>query len=152
MYCLAPISRPYLPLTAIINLTPRTIFTVFSKYAAAVLAATAPLAALAAPTQSGPDDSGFNWQPCEFEADVESAFKYECSNYTVPLDYLDESSNKTLQLQVTRVPAVNGESLGSIFFNFGGPGFEARRSLAYQTDEIMTVTEGRFDLVAWDPR
>lgn len=125
---------------------------VSSKYtmASLALAVMAP-SALAAPTHSN-SDSRFSWGPCEFEDGIESSVRYECSNFTVPLDYLDDSANRTLGLQVTRVPATNGESQGSIFFNFGGPGIEVRKTLAALAEQILIITEGKFDLVGWDPR
>ncbi|OLN97670.1 hypothetical protein CCHL11_09632 [Colletotrichum chlorophyti] len=71
---------------------------------------------LAAITRSH-SSSPFDWGPCEFVYEIEATAKFECSNFTVPLDCLKTSVNKTLNLRVTRVPAVNGESHGSIFFN-----------------------------------
>ena len=98
----------------------------------------------------------FNWAPCPFEAALREAlnvtFPFDCSNFTAPLDYLDESSNKTIDLQLSRVPAVNGEAQGTIFLNFGGPGLEARLSLIASAAQILTITEGKFNLVAIDPR
>lgn len=105
---------------------------------------------------SGDASSGFNWHACPFEEQFRESsnitFPFECSNFTVPLDYLDEQSNKTRLLQVSRVPAVNGESQGTIFFNFGGPGLEARQALISNAEQLLTITEGKFDLVASDPR
>lgn len=96
------------------------------------------------------------WFACPFEEALRNAAsvtsQFECANFTVPLDYLDEKSNKTITLQLSRVPATNGESQGTIFFNFGGPGLEARFSLVSQSEHILAITEGKFDLVAFDPR
>lgn len=96
-------------------------------------------------------NSKFHWGSCDFK-ELNPTVKYECSNFTVPLDYLDIQSNKTLTLQLTRVPATNGESQGSIFFNFGGPGLEVRKTLVTQAEQLLTITEGKFDLIGWDPR
>jgi len=107
------------------------------------------------PTQAAPSpcrpSSSFKWGPCEFDDEIDTV-KYECSNFTVPLDYLDPSANKTLDLQVARVPATNGESQGSIFFNFGGPGAETRKSLVAMAEQLLVITEGKYDLIGWDPR
>ena len=40
----------------------------------------------------------------------------------------------------------------TIFFNFGGPGLEARAGLIEQAEQLLTITEGKYDLVAFDPR
>jgi len=53
-----------------------------------------------------------------------------CANLSVPLDYTDLKSNKSLGLQLVRVPAVKKPSRGSILFNFGGPGGDGRRELS----------------------
>ncbi|KAK6225483.1 hypothetical protein QIS74_01530 [Colletotrichum tabaci] len=96
--------------------------------------------------------SPFKWESCGFDGEAEATVKYECSSFLVPLDYLDSAANKTLNLQVTRVPAVNGDSQGSIFFNFGGPGFGAREALVGMAEQLLVITEGKYDLVGWDPR
>ncbi|RYP63536.1 hypothetical protein DL771_009232 [Monosporascus sp. 5C6A] len=118
--------------------------------ASLALAGTVP-STLAAPARSH-SSSPFNWESCEFDDEIEATVKYECSNFTVPLDYLDTSANTTLNLQVTRVPVVNGESQGSIFFNFGGPGLEVRKTLVAMAEQLLIITEGKYDLVGWDPR
>lgn len=70
--------------------------------------------------------NSINWGPCS----LNGTLPIDCANFTVPLDYTDLTSNRTLNLELLRVPAVNGPSKGSIFFNFGGPGVEVRTSLA----------------------
>lgn len=52
-----------------------------------------------------------------------------CGNLTVPLDYTDIGSNKTLRLELVKVPATQGPSKGSILLNFGGPGLSSRQTL-----------------------
>ena len=125
----------------------------FAKYSTAslALAGLAAQTALAFPAEKR-SEPGFKWGKCEFEELVQTNIKFECSNYTVPLDYLDDKSDEKLVLQATRVPAINGPSKGTIFFNFGGPGFEDRKQLATMSDQLVIITEGKFDLVSWDPR
>ncbi|KAL4938022.1 hypothetical protein BDV06DRAFT_232195 [Aspergillus oleicola] len=72
----------------------------------------------------------------------------QCANFTVPLDYSDPNSQATLDLQLTRSPALLTPNKGTIFWNFGGPGNTARASLA----ESQSLTGGEYDLVAFDPR
>ena len=59
------------------------------------------------------------WGPCNIET---GGLPVECAKLTVPLDYADQSSNKTLDLDLIKYPAQNGPSKGSILLNFGGPG------------------------------
>lgn len=62
---------------------------------------------------------------------VNSTLQYGCSDLQVPLDY-DEPNKAAINLQLVRVPAPEQPSKGSILFNFGGPGGEARNAmLAY---------------------
>ena len=117
-----------------------------------LLAASASLATCQPTSRGTTDPSRFNWGPCEFEPAAEMPFKYECSNFTVPLDYSNSDSDDKLNIQLLRIPAVNGKSKGSIFFNFGGPGLEARKTLVSEGEILQTITEGKHDLVAWDPR
>lgn len=90
-------------------------------------------------------DSAFKWGDCDFE--VRATVEHQCSNFTVPLDYLDTRSEQTLELQVVRVPAVKGKSRGSILFNFGGPGAPTRQHLVDLAEMLFVVTGGQYDLV-----
>lgn len=84
--------------------------------------------------------SPFKWGSCGFDGEAEATIKYECRSFIVPLDYLDSAANKTLNLQVTRVPAVNGDSQGNIFFNFSGPGSGARGALVDMAEQLLVIT------------
>lgn len=70
------------------------------------------------------------WAPCE-DITLNTTYTYECGTLTVPLDYGAPSngSSGTVDLQLVRVPVVKQPSKGSVFFNFGGPGFPARNTL-----------------------
>ncbi|KAL2061477.1 hypothetical protein VTL71DRAFT_6854 [Oculimacula yallundae] len=92
--------------------------------------------------------SGINWGPCS----INGTLAIDCANFTVPLDYTDTASNRTLSLELLRVPAINGPSRGSIFFNFGGPGIAVRSSLASQAHLLQALTGGNHDLIGIDPR
>ncbi|KAF9890541.1 hypothetical protein FE257_005946 [Aspergillus nanangensis] len=76
----------------------------------------------------------------------------QCANLTVPMDYTDPDSDATIQLHLLKVPAVRTPKKGSILFNFGGPGLEARHSLAGLSKRILALTGGDYDLIAHDPR
>ncbi|KAL4863543.1 hypothetical protein BDV12DRAFT_202017 [Aspergillus spectabilis] len=87
-----------------------------------------------------------SWGTCEFEAPG-----LECANFAAPLDYTADS-DATLDLQLLRVPAIQTPKKGTILFNFGGPGLEARLTLAGSAVTLLAFTNGEYDLVAFDPR
>lgn len=70
------------------------------------------------------------WTSCQEEG-IEG---FKCGSLTVPLDYTDPSSDQTLDLQVLKIDATKTPKKGSILFNFGGPGLEARFTLAAQAE------------------
>ncbi|KAJ2967649.1 hypothetical protein NUW58_g10403 [Xylaria curta] len=96
--------------------------------------------------------SGIQWQPCPADINAVAALDVECGTLAVPLDYTAVNSTETLELSLLRVPAVKKPSKNSILFNFGGPGAEARYTLAQLGDMLQAVTGGEHDLIAWDPR
>ncbi|KAE8352399.1 TAP-like protein-domain-containing protein [Aspergillus coremiiformis] len=89
------------------------------------------------------------WGPCEVETLPASI---QCGNLTVPVDYTEPDSDTTLQLQLLKVPALHEPKQGSILFNFGGPGLEARLTLAGMAETFHALTGGHYDLIAHDPR
>ncbi len=63
-----------------------------------------------------------NWFPCT----QNGTLPITCGTLTVPLDYVDTTSNATLELQLVKVSAVKQPKKGSILFNPGGPGSPGR--------------------------
>jgi pimeloyl-ACP methyl ester carboxylesterase len=104
-------------------------------------------AASAAKRQSG--DGPLDWKPCGATAEIRT----ECATQVAPLDY-DRPEGRTIRIALARVPATDqAHRIGSLFFNFGGPG-------GPQVDYLQ-VTGGaglfdalneRFDIVGFDPR
>ncbi|KAK2764477.1 hypothetical protein FQN54_009172 [Arachnomyces sp. PD_36] len=90
---------------------------------------------------------GVSWGACEA-----ALAGFDCANFTVPLDYSNPNSGETLDLQLLRVPAAKTPKKGTILFNFGGPGIEARGGLASTAQTFLAITGGEYDLVANDPR
>ena len=68
-----------------------------------------------------------NWQPCPQQ---NGSVPIQCGTLTVPLDYADPPSNKTLDLELVKVSAVKQPRRGSILFNPGGPGDSGRNLVA----------------------
>lgn len=67
-----------------------------------------------------------DWSSCPFNGSL----PINCGSLVVPLDYTDPHDNEKVRLDLVRVPAAKTPSKGSILFNFGGPGYEARQTLA----------------------
>ncbi len=98
-----------------------------------------------------PADDGFpqdwrppslDWQRCDLPRGG------RCATLTVPLDWSDPRG-PTIDLEVGRIPA-EGERIGSLLMNPGGPGGSGLEFLSY--DVPSTALADRFDLVSWDPR
>lgn len=80
---------------------------------------------------------GIQWQPCSDDVNAVAALDVECGTLDVPLDYTAADSTETLKVSVLKVPAVKGPADHSILFNFGGPGLEARKTLAQLGDMLQ---------------
>ncbi|MFC7583199.1 alpha/beta hydrolase [Nonomuraea antimicrobica] len=74
-----------------------------------------------------------------------------CGKLAVPLDYARPDGDK-LDLALIKVPA-NGKEprLGSMVFNFGGPGASGVDTLD-QAAKALTTLRARYDLISFDPR
>ena len=84
------------------------------------------------------------WAPC--------GNGFECAEALVPRDYADPLGDQ-YRVAVTRRPALEPEQrLGSLFFNFGGPGSSAVSGLLGSANGRYGSLNERFDLVAFDPR
>ncbi|KAL4932530.1 alpha/beta hydrolase [Aspergillus undulatus] len=91
---------------------------------------------------------GVSWASCQEKV----LAVVQCANFTVPLDYSDPGSDEMLTLQLVKIPATVTPKKGTVFFNFGGPGAEARGTLAANVRIFHALTSGEYDLVAFDPR
>jgi pimeloyl-ACP methyl ester carboxylesterase len=96
-------------------------------------------------TAPGALAGGIDWAPCG-EAGA------QCATVEVPRDY-DKPSGDRLSIDVAKSPATGpGSRIGSLFFNFGGPGaFAAPYVEAFGAD-LFPVLNQRFDIVGMDPR
>jgi pimeloyl-ACP methyl ester carboxylesterase len=94
-------------------------------------------------------DQALKWKSCGLS---DEAATTQCATATVPLDY-DRPSGKQIQIAVGRVPAVDQKHrIGSLFFNFGGPGAPAVDYLQANGAGFMSALNQRFDIVGFDPR
>jgi len=86
------------------------------------------------------------WKPCADRAQR----GYQCATLRVPLDY-DEPDGRTIRLAVIRREATDpGHRIGTLFFNFGGPG--AAGATLLPRAPIPAALRARFDIASWDPR
>ncbi|KAI1409287.1 TAP-like protein-domain-containing protein [Hypoxylon sp. FL1857] len=92
---------------------------------------------------------GIQWGPCDIDT---KGLPVQCAKLTVPLDYTDKSSNRTLDLDVIKYPAQKQPKRGSIILNFGGPGQDGLNSMIEYANIQGPITGGYHDLVSWDPR
>ncbi|VUC29763.1 unnamed protein product [Clonostachys rosea] len=64
----------------------------------------------------------------------------ECGILKVPLDYTERNSGKTLDLDLVRIPARRQPCIGSVLYNPGGPGVQARKALVDDADGMFALT------------
>jgi hypothetical protein len=74
------------------------------------------------------------WGPCPKEGPGTAIYalaqvKIECGMLTVPLDWTSSESKAKHNISLVKVPAQQQPAKGSIQFNFGGPGFDAKSGL-----------------------
>ncbi|MFI6496804.1 alpha/beta hydrolase [Nonomuraea typhae] len=75
----------------------------------------------------------------------------QCGKLAVPLDYGNPAGG-TIDLALIRVPATDkAKRIGSLVFNFGGPGGSGVDGLAQAAKSFGTLNT-RYDLVSFDPR
>ncbi|GAB2948683.1 alpha/beta hydrolase [Nonomuraea fastidiosa] len=106
------------------------------------------------PATSDGQAGAIAWGPCTdlIGADGKPATPgpgVECGKLPVPLDHAKPDGEK-MDLALIRVKAT-GERLGSLVFNFGGPGASGVDTLA-TTAPIFAALGNRYDLVSFDPR
>ncbi|MGA5201860.1 alpha/beta hydrolase [Streptomyces variegatus] len=78
--------------------------------------------------------------------------EWQCATMKVPLDWGDPKGD-TIGLELIRVETTGEENerIGSLIFNFGGPGGSGVTSLPAFADGYETLRT-RYDLVSFDPR
>ncbi|GAA4967032.1 hypothetical protein GCM10023238_38640 [Streptomyces heliomycini] len=78
--------------------------------------------------------------------------EWSCATMKAPLDW-DDSGGETIGLALSRVRASGpaGERIGSLIFNFGGPGGSGVTALPGFGESYATLRT-RYDLVSFDPR
>lgn len=123
-----------------------------------------PIAANAAEASSGSGDLAsqkLTWKPCPAPSPEQGGGKapsplpdgtpWECSFMKVPLDYANPGG-ETIELALIRARAKNpNKRIGSLIFNFGGPGASGVATLPAFGNDYDKLRAG-YDLVSFDPR
>ncbi|WP_431987513.1 alpha/beta hydrolase [Streptomyces parvulus] len=137
--------------------------------AAALTASAVTLSALLAGCGGGTQDSDENlpeqklsWKDCPAPSEAEEGGaapsplpdgqEWQCATMKAPLDY-DDPEGDTIDLALIRAESSGAadERIGSLIFNFGGPGGSGVTTLpAFGQDYAKLNT--RYDLVSFDPR
>ncbi|WP_443062598.1 alpha/beta hydrolase [Streptomyces sp. NBC_00390] len=101
------------------------------------------------------------WHPCPAPSEAEgggtppsplpAGTRWECSFMDAPLDY-DDPEGETIELALIRARARDTTNrIGSLIFNFGGPGGSGVQTLPAAAEEYGAL-QARYDLVSFDPR
>ena len=75
-----------------------------------------------------------------------------CGTLIVPLDYSNQTSDETLQLDLVKVSSVTQPKKGNILFNPGGPGALGHGFITGVGGALLIFTGGEFDLIGFDTR
>ncbi|MFJ6390424.1 alpha/beta hydrolase [Streptomyces sp. NPDC091972] len=100
----------------------------------------------AALTSQRPD-----WERCKATAHSSAPGRdWQCATLKVPLDW-SRPGGETIGLALIRSRARGGDRIGSLLFNFGGPGASGVAGMPGYAATVSLLRE-RYDLVSWDPR
>jgi pimeloyl-ACP methyl ester carboxylesterase len=103
-----------------------------------------------------------SWKACPTPSDAQGGGaapsplpdggEWQCATMKAPLDW-DDPKGDTIGLELIRVRSSGDESarIGSLIFNFGGPGDSGVTSLPGLAEDYETLRT-RYDLVSFDPR
>ncbi|MFD4629569.1 alpha/beta hydrolase [Streptomyces sp. NPDC058284] len=93
-----------------------------------------------------------DWSRCEApEKGSAPGAEWQCSTLEVPLDYA-RPGGETIGIALIRAKSTGkGDRIGSLLFNFGGPGGSGVSGLPSFADSYTKLRE-RYDLVSFDPR
>ncbi|GHD10195.1 peptidase [Streptomyces violarus] len=112
-------------------------------------------ALLAAGCSGGSSDDdkggGLSWGRCKATADAPApGSDWQCATLKVPLDW-SKPDGETIGLALIRAKARGDDRVGSLLFNFGGPGASGLSMMPSYAPTVSRLRE-RYDLVSWDPR
>ena len=92
-----------------------------------------------------------DWGRCKATADSAApSSDWQCATLKVPLDWA-KPDGSTIGLALIRSKATGGDRIGSLLFNFGGPGGSGVDYMPAYATTVSALHE-HYDLVSWDPR
>ncbi|SNX63896.1 tripeptidyl-peptidase C [Streptomyces sp. TLI_55] len=107
--------------------------------------------AAAAALPSSLTSQKLDWAGCKGTSDSPApSSEWRCATLKVPLDWA-KPQGKTIGLALIRAKARGGDRIGSLLFNFGGPGGSGVSMMPLYGATVSALRE-RYDLVSWDPR
>ncbi|MEW2255403.1 alpha/beta hydrolase [Streptomyces sp. NPDC047869] len=114
-----------------------------------------PASTPAAPAPADPPSSltsqQLDWHRCGATEDSAApGDEWRCATLKVPLDWSDPGG-RTIGVALIRARATGNDRIGSLLFNFGGPGGSGVSTMPYYGATVTTLRE-RYDLVSFDPR
>ncbi|MBG0852651.1 alpha/beta fold hydrolase [Streptomyces spinoverrucosus] len=96
-------------------------------------------------------EQNLDWGDCEAtDDDAAPGDEWQCATLKVPLDWA-KPEGRTIDLALIRSEADGDDRIGSLLFNFGGPGGSGVATLPAYASTVSELHE-RYDLVSWDPR
>ncbi|UXY29769.1 alpha/beta hydrolase [Streptomyces sp. HUAS TT20] len=91
------------------------------------------------------------WGGCKATGDSPAPnADWRCATLKVPLDWA-KPDGETIGLALIRAKATGDDRIGSLLFNFGGPGGSGVSMMPYYAATVSKLRQ-RYDLVSWDPR
>ncbi|MEV8551347.1 alpha/beta hydrolase [Streptomyces glaucescens] len=92
-----------------------------------------------------------DWGRCEATADSPApGDEWQCATLQVPLDWA-KPKGETIGIALIRAKATGDDRIGSLLFNFGGPGGSGVSMMPSYASTVSSLRE-RYDLVSFDPR
>ncbi|MFE0961355.1 alpha/beta hydrolase [Streptomyces fungicidicus] len=127
----------------------------FTRWAALTAAAALLTAGCTGGDSSGDDGrrgvTALDWGRCKASGDTPApGGDWQCATLQVPLDW-SKPDGSTIGLALIRAKATGDDRLGSLLFNFGGPGGSGVSMMPSYAASVSELRE-RYDLVSWDPR
>ncbi|MFF3850984.1 alpha/beta hydrolase [Streptomyces sp. NPDC002328] len=92
-----------------------------------------------------------DWRRCRSTDDASAPGDgWQCATLKAPLDWA-RPDGKTIDLALIRSKAQGNDRIGSLLFNFGGPGGSGVSTMPSYASMASSLHE-RYDLLSWDPR
>ncbi|KAK7427379.1 hypothetical protein QQZ08_006148 [Neonectria magnoliae] len=97
-----------------------------------------------------------NWAPCDLDLPdaIKNAMRErgDCATLEVPLDYTNQDSSETIDLQLIRFNATKEPFKGSVLWNPGGPGISGIETLALLGPDFRDIIGGHHHIISFDAR